>query len=751
MPLRHLARFAGALTILSALGSFVPARMVAQGSDVDIIVGTIRDKSGSPVAGAKIEATSIETDVTRTTTTKANGTYLMQFYQGGGQYRITVSAIGHTPYIANVTRQSDDDRIDFDVTLGEQAIKLQDVVATGDRRPNLDQLNQPGVAASEHNISGEQAMHLPIDASDLSMLAALAPGVIFTAGTDSTNSTFSVAGQSAASNSYVVDGVTTTSTSIPQDDVRNTRVITNTYDVSRGGFAGGQVSVQTKGGSNRVSGSLSSRLQDRNLAWGADQSSVFNAGQTQQQIGAGFGGPLQRNKTFLFGSFQFNRSLNPIASLDLADPATLTRLGAAPDSVSKFISLVNATGLTQRAGVIDPNRTMDRFNGSLRFDWNMGQVNIVTMSANVGVNSQEPQNIGSTQLPQVGGNSTGHNAGLNFMLASRFGRWVNQFRTGLSYTTSSSDPYLYTPSGRVTVQSTLDSSQIAVSNLSFGGNAGLPRSSTNRSAQAIDELSFLPGAATHRFLFGIDASALDFNTSTASNQNGTYTYATLADFANNIPSSFTRTLQPSDRTGTQYNEAIYLSDAWRPRSSSSRGGTTGGGGGGGFGGGGGGFRWARRRAGRVRPLRRRRQHPVPVRHPRRPHLVQRCAGAQPGGVRRVRCPHRPPAERDLHLAPDRIFVLGRIGGAERPEPARFRTAGVDVPGRPRDIPRHHAVDPARYGRGPVGPGRRPDPDQLRRRGGSGSGLERVRRRPIDHSDGMPRTTSRPRSSPARRR
>ncbi len=588
MPLRHFARLAGALTLLSVLGSVVPSRMVAQGSDVDIIVGTIRDKSGNPVAGAKIEATSIETDVTRTTTTKANGTYLMQFYQGGGQYRITVSAIGHTPYIANVTRQSDDDRINFDVTLGEQAIKLQDLVTTGDRRPNLDQLNQPGVAASEHNISGEQAMHLPIDASDLSMLAALAPGVIFTAGTDSTNSTFSVAGQSAASNSYVVDGVTTTNTSVPQDAVRNTRVITNTYDVSRGGFAGGQVSVQTRGGSNRVQGSISSRLQDRNLAWGADPSSAFNAGQTQQQIGAGFGGPLKRNKTFLFGSFQFNRSLNPIASLDLADNATLSRLGASPDSVAKFISLVNATGLTQRAGIIDPNRTQDRFNGSVRFDWNLGQVNILTLSTSLGLNSQEPQNISSTQLPQVGGNTTGHNEGLNFLLASRFGRWINQFRTGLSYTTSSSDPYLYTPSGRVTVQSTLDSGQIAVSNLGFGGNSGLPRTSTNRSAQVIDELSFLPGAATHHFVLGLDGSALDFNTSTTSNQNGTYTYATLADFANNVPSSFTRTLQPSDRTGTQYNASVYLSDAWRPRSSSSRG-NTGGGGGGGFGGGGGGF------------------------------------------------------------------------------------------------------------------------------------------------------------------
>ncbi|HEX3927864.1 MAG TPA: TonB-dependent receptor [Gemmatimonadales bacterium] len=571
MQFRFFVRLAAAVAASVVLGSAVAAPLAAQGSDVDIIVGVVKDKAGKPVFGAKVEATSISTDVTRTYTTKADGRFLIQFYQGDGQYRVTVSAIGHAPYIANVTRQADDDRIDFNVTLDEQAVHLQDLVASGNRRPNLDQLNGAGVGSSERNMSGDQAMHLPIDASDLSMLAALAPGVVFTAATDSSASTFSVGGQSAASNSYVVDGVTTSNTSIPQDAVRSTRVITNTYDVSRGGFAGGQVSVSTKGGSNRVQGSLSSNLQDKNLSWGEAQDNPFTAGNTQERFGGGFGGPIQRNKTFLFGSFTVGRQINPNASLDAADPTTLLRLGASPDSVAVFNTLVNATGLPGQVGAIDPNRSSDNFTGTLRFDWNAGNIHIVTLTANVGMTSQDPTVAGQTSLAQEGGTQDGNTGGFNLLVASRFGRWVNQYRSGVSYNHSDSKPFLFVPVGRVTNESALDS-VVAVTTLGFGGNSGLPRTSTTKSGEVFDEISWLPGRATHRFALGVDVIDQTFSQDQTNNQFGTYTYESLADFANNDASSFTRTLIPSVRSGGVINESVYLSDAWRPRSPQQNGG-----------------------------------------------------------------------------------------------------------------------------------------------------------------------------------
>jgi hypothetical protein len=581
----------------------------AQGGNVDIISGAVTDQAGKPVPNATVEALSIETDVTRKTMTDAKGHYILFFNDGGGQYRVTARAIGHSPFIQNVSRQPDDDRITLDISLGAQAVRLQDLVANANRRPDLSGNDRPTAGETSMFITGDQAMRLPIDASDLASLAALAPGVIFTAGTDSTAATFSVLGQGADANSYQINGMTTSSTTVPQDAVRTARVITNTYDVARGGFAGGQVSVTSKGGSNRVSGSMSSRFQNQDLSWGGSTSNVFQSGSTNEQVGVGFGGPLKRNKTFLFGSLQVNRRLSPLASLNLADDATLLRLGASPDSVSQFTSKVGELGLTGLAGNIDPNRTNDQLHSLNRFDWNMGQSHIITVSASFGVNAQDPTRIGATQLQQVGGNTNATNGSLSVQVASRVGRWVNQFRGGGSINDSHSDPFLVAPVGRVTNQSTLDSGQIAVTTFGFGGNAGLPQHNNAGNVEFTSELSVLPGNATHRFAMGLYAFGSHFNQDVTNNRYGTYTYNSLADFENNVPSQFTRTLQPTIRAGGAWNEAVYLSDAWRPRSTrrgrgadsagaagrdgsgGSRGGGGGGGGRGGRGGrgGGGGF------------------------------------------------------------------------------------------------------------------------------------------------------------------
>ncbi len=579
-----------ALSAACILGTVGAERAAGQGGNVDIISGTVYDQAGKPVPNAVIEGLSIETDVTRRTTSDAKGRYTLIFNDGGGQYRITARAIGHQPWIQNVMRQPDDDRISLDIKLGTQAVKLSDIVANTNNRRPVENDRATTAGESSTFITGDQAMRLPIDASDLAALAALAPGVILTAGTDSTAATFQFAGQSAESNTYVVNGQTTTSSTVPQDAVRTTRVTTNTYDVAAGGFAGGRVSVTSKGGSNRVSGSLSSQYQDQNLAFGGNTGNAFGSGNTNEQLGGGFGGPLKRDKVFLFGSLQLNRRLNPVAALNLADPTTMLRLGVAPDSANKFIDKVKSLGLTDLAGFIDPNRTQDGLTSLNRFDWNMGQSHIVTVSSSLALNDQDPTRISSTQLQQVGGNVVGNSGALSLQVASRMGRWVNQFRGGFSISDQKSDPFLFAPVGRVTNQSTLDSGHIATTTLGFGGNAGLPTHNNTKNLEITNELSWLPGTQEHRFAFGLYTYGSHFNQDATNNRFGTYTYNSLNDFINNVPSQFTRTLQPTIRDGGAWNEAIYLSDAWRPRTTrpGARGGANAGGGGRGGGGGGGG-------------------------------------------------------------------------------------------------------------------------------------------------------------------
>jgi len=386
------------IAIMSLVQLLTPLTAAAQGGNLDIITGVVTDQTGKPVPNAQIEALSILTDESRHATTNQKGQYTIIFTDGGGQ--------------------SDDDRISLDIRLGEQAVTLQTLVSSANRRPDLSANDRPTPGETSLFITGDQALRLPIDATDLAALAALAPGVIFTSGTDSTAATFSVAGQSAESNSYQINGMTTTSTTVPQDAVRTTRVITNSYDVSRGGFAGGQVSVTSRGGGNRVTGSLSSRFQNQDLSWGGNTGSTFGAGSTNELLSGGFGGPLKRNSTSLFGSLQVTRRIAPLPSLNLADNATLLRLGASPDSVTEFITRVDQLGLTGLAGSIDPNRTNAQYNSLDRFDWNMGQSHIVTITSNLSLSTQDPTRIGSTQLQQVGGNTNAKNGAVSVQIAS---------------------------------------------------------------------------------------------------------------------------------------------------------------------------------------------------------------------------------------------------------------------------------------------------------------------------------------------
>lgn len=137
MPLCGATGLVASLFAASALTTLHRLPAAAQGGNVDIISGTVTDRAGKPVPNAQIEGLSIETDVTRRTQTDTKGHYILFFNDGGGEYRITARAIGHNPFIQNVSRQPDDDRISLDIQLGTQAVRLQDLVANVNRRPDL--------------------------------------------------------------------------------------------------------------------------------------------------------------------------------------------------------------------------------------------------------------------------------------------------------------------------------------------------------------------------------------------------------------------------------------------------------------------------------------------------------------------------------------------------------------------------------------------------------------------------------------
>src|SRR6266513_580288 len=128
--------------VLSALilALFIPSKTRAQvGSSTDIIMGQVLGPEGQPVAGARIEVTSIESQIKRTKVTGADGRYTILFPDGGGSYTLLATAIGYAPLRTNVVRQSDEDRLVADLKMGRTATVLSAVQVRASARTR-----QPG-------------------------------------------------------------------------------------------------------------------------------------------------------------------------------------------------------------------------------------------------------------------------------------------------------------------------------------------------------------------------------------------------------------------------------------------------------------------------------------------------------------------------------------------------------------------------------------------------------------------------------
>src|SRR5688500_13656397 len=121
----RLSLYAVVVTLALALRS--PA-VAAQIGNTDIITGRVTGPGGQPLAGARVEVTSVETEVTRTRTTDQSGRYTILFPDGGGHYRMTVRAIGMQPVTVALSREADEDRFVTDVTMSAVAAQLGPVV-----------------------------------------------------------------------------------------------------------------------------------------------------------------------------------------------------------------------------------------------------------------------------------------------------------------------------------------------------------------------------------------------------------------------------------------------------------------------------------------------------------------------------------------------------------------------------------------------------------------------------------------------
>ncbi|HEX7241956.1 MAG TPA: Spy/CpxP family protein refolding chaperone, partial [Longimicrobiaceae bacterium] len=473
-------------------------------------------------------------------------------------------------------READEDVLIANLALGTASVTLEGIEVRARQGP------PPGrgeTASQERTLSGDAVNRLPLDNTDAATLAALAPGVVAVAGGDSTDArgAFSVAGQRSSLNQVTLDGSSFASAlsggqagggsplGVPQEGVRATQVVTATYDVSRGQFAGGQVAITTRGGTNNLQGSFNYQLRDPFLQGNAGVSPLSGSF-TQNRLSGGVGGPILRNRLFYFASFTAQRRSDDLSAISSSNPAVLEALGVSGDSVARFLSILGTRyGLATDAQTGAYERTGNALSLLGRVDWTLTERHSLMLRGNLSTYDQDSTRIGFLELKQNGGETGTVGGGGMLGLTSRFGAgWINELRASFNEDRRDLTPYVEIPEGRVRVTSLLPDGTRGVSQLAFGGDRSLPTTTRESTWEVSDELSLLL-RDTHRVKVGGLVNLTSFEQRLASNFLGAFTFNSLEDFAAGRPASYTRSLTERSADGSGLNAALYLGDTWRPR------------------------------------------------------------------------------------------------------------------------------------------------------------------------------------------
>jgi hypothetical protein len=537
-----------------------------EGQRSDILVGRVTGPDGRPLASALVRALSVETELVRSVTTGEDGRYLILFPDGGGLYVLQVTMLGMADWTRVVVREGYQDILLENIQLEPAVIALEGVTVEVFRDPESGRTGEDSLVLGRDPLDS-----LPLRDRDPATLALRAGGVV-AAEPDSLTGhpQFSVGGMREELNQVRLDGVAQGESplGVPEEGVRQVEVTTSSFDASRGGFAGGEVSVTTARGNNRRSGSLSYRLDDDALQLRA--SPVTHAF-TRKNLGGSYGGPLVPDRLFYNVSFQVTRNTDYRFALSAGDPLAEARTGVAADSVARFLELLGVLGAFPVEGQTGPySQLSDDLRLQGRLDWNLVQSrdrsHTLTFRLNTNLNAQDSTRINTLDLFQLGGSAdrNQHSTALN--LTSRIGRnWTHSLDLSFLQNWSDAIPFTAMPQGQVRVTSVFEDGTRSSRTLTFGGNRAMPTEAFSREFGLANELSFvLPvGEQVHRIKTGLSierASSMDRSTS---NLFGSFRFASLQDFADNRPDRYERTLTEREAESGRVNLGFHLGNTWR--------------------------------------------------------------------------------------------------------------------------------------------------------------------------------------------
>jgi hypothetical protein len=311
------------------------------------ISGTVSDPSGAVIPNAVVIVRNQDTGTQRTLTTNTTGSYSAPSIPVG-TYKVTVIVPGFEPYDRERISLNVGQSLFLPITLNIGHADIQDFV-----------IDQPlsGVNTSTEQTSGlvdsRQVKELPLNGRSYDQLITLNPGTVNytgqrSGGVGTSNSSvgnmFAVSGRRPQDNLFLLNGVEYTGASLINvtpggtsgqllgvDAVREFNVVTDTYSAAYGKRDGGQISIVTASGTNKVHGDAYEFLRNSFF----DARNYFDQARIPEfqrnNYGAALGGPLRRDKLFLFANYEGYRQNLGISDVTLV-PDNEARLGFLPNA-----------------------------------------------------------------------------------------------------------------------------------------------------------------------------------------------------------------------------------------------------------------------------------------------------------------------------------------------------------------------------------------------------------------------------------
>jgi hypothetical protein len=556
------------LAVLVALSLTLSATAAAQA--VDVIRGKVVGEDSIAIAGARVTAVSLSGNVQRRATTDNSGRFTITFPNGDGDYMVTVQAIGFSPKRFEVKRTADQEILIADARLSRAVTELEAVkVNAGDRTRTTRDDRSPDISGSERGVNNANVS--AANAGDIAAMAASLPGVQLVPGTNGDASGFSVLGLTPDQNATTLNGGSFGGANLPRDAGASSSLVTNPYDVSRGGFSGAQFNIRSPSGTNYKNLTSSLNLDAPSLQWTDKAAQALGQQFTNVSLGGLVSGPIKIDEVFYNFSYQLGRRSNDLQTLLNTSSTGLTTSGISPDSSARLLNVLRAKGipLSPRGNI--PNRNSDQ--GSVLATINLSPPGSRTGAAyaftfNGSVNKTAPAGGSIGELPGHSGERTNWNGGAQARHSAYFeSGFLSGFLSETNITVGGSrnegNPYYDLPSGSVRINSLLPDGTTGLRTVSFGGSNFLDTKVTNSSVGGINTLSWFSKNNKHRLKLTSELRRDAFDQDQTFNKLGSFSYNSIADLENGRASSFTRQLSPRVKSGNQIVGALSLGDAWR--------------------------------------------------------------------------------------------------------------------------------------------------------------------------------------------